>query len=190
MRVFLSMMVAFCVVGSAGPITYVEQGSESGSLGGVSFTNALVTITVTGDTGMVLTPIGSPGLFEDLGTATVSVAGIGTATFTDQMEAFDSQTVDWAGISDHSHSDLITLVTVNPLFASYTLATGIGPVSGSTMINSAQSFPTTAGSLILNSVTGNSTFSATVPEPGSFVSLAIGLGLIFALPPTLRKTLV
>jgi len=52
----------------------------------------------------------------------VSVAGIGTATFTDQMEAFDSQTVDWADL-DHSHSDLITLVTVNPLFASYTLAT-------------------------------------------------------------------
>lgn len=62
---------------SAGPITFTETQDGSGSLGGTSFNNALVTIALTSDTSTIFSP--STDIFADIGPATVSVAGIGTA---------------------------------------------------------------------------------------------------------------
>jgi PEP-CTERM motif len=182
MKSVVAMIALFCAGARAAPIIYTEQGTGSGSLGGTSFTNAFIMIVVTGDSAAAFTTIGSPGLFENIGTATVAVTGLGSATFTNQMVAFDSQLVDWAGIADHTHLDLLTLVTVNPLFANYSLADSIGPASGSTQINVGQSYPTTLGSFILNSVSGNSVFSATtVPEPAAFALLCVGIAGILAI---------
>src|ERR1700719_2352887 len=73
----------------AGPITYTEQATASGSLGSTPFSSALVTITFTGDTANVT---GGSGFFaNNVGTATVNVSGIGTATFTSGLEVFDNQ---------------------------------------------------------------------------------------------------
>jgi hypothetical protein len=68
----------------ADPITYTQQVNANGSLGGISFANALLTFSFSGDTANVTNT--TPGFFENiLGQATVAVAGIGTATFTDMM---------------------------------------------------------------------------------------------------------
>ena len=76
--------------GQAAPITYTEQALASGTLGARVFTNALVTIVFTGDTTNVT---GGAGFFtNNLGTATISVAGIGTGTFTSSLFVFDNQT--------------------------------------------------------------------------------------------------
>jgi hypothetical protein len=66
---------------SANPITYTSSAIASGSLGSNSFSNALVTITVLADTSGV--SCASAGECTNHGTTSVSVAGIGTATFTD-----------------------------------------------------------------------------------------------------------
>jgi len=174
MKRIVSLFITLCSLATAGAISFTEQGQASGSLGGTNFTDALVTIVLIGDTTTVFTTSGSPGLYQDLGVATLSVAGIGSATFTDQMAAFDSQNVDWAGISDYSHLDEVTLVTINALFGSYALSSSIGPASGPAFIDSGDSFPTTAGSLILTSAS-NSTFTAATPEPGSIGVVCLGL---------------
>src|SRR5581483_4112687 len=75
----------------ANPITYTISSMVSGTLGASSFTDALVTLTLTGDTANI-TP--GPAPFTDVdvntGAATVNVAGIGTASFTDSVVIVDT----------------------------------------------------------------------------------------------------
>src|SRR5438093_6933061 len=81
----------------ATPITYSEVVTATGSLGASAFTNALVAITLTGDTANVA----GLGTFLNPGVATVTVSGLGTATFTDaDLRAVDNQALARAGISD------------------------------------------------------------------------------------------
>jgi hypothetical protein len=164
---------------SAGPIVYTVQTTASGSLGGTPFSNALVTVSFTGDTSNVT---GGGGFFTNtVGTATVNVAGLGTATFTDSMEAFVNQTFvpPAAGIADTTIGGSV-LDTFNAAFATYDLRSFIGPLSGAPFINPGESFPTNRGGFILNSA-GNSTFQAaspTVPEPSTLALLALGGGAL------------
>src|SRR5262245_30465233 len=58
------------------PITYSESVLASGSLGGVAFTDARLTLSLVSDTLNVIQ------FRYNAGIATVDVAGIGTATFT------------------------------------------------------------------------------------------------------------
>lgn len=169
-----------CVMAGAEPITYTEQQTGSGSLGSTSFTNALVTIVLTGDTTAIT---GGSGFFSDVGTsATVTVSGIGTANFTDPMQVFDNQSTPAAGICDKALGCEDVLDTVNSAFSAYTLAAAIGPLSGNPLGNPFQSFPTTLGAFILTSsddATNPSTFIATpVPEPESLSLLSLGCALL------------
>jgi hypothetical protein len=162
------------VTGDDPPITYTEQATVSGSLGGSAFTNKLITVVFSGDTGTVT---GGSGFFTNsVGTTTFTIAGVGSGTFTDSMFVFDNQGALFAGIADSAGS---LLDTQNAAFASYNLTTPIGPLSGSPFIRPDLTFGTTAGGLIISS-SGNSTFTAsTVPEPAS-VFLLGGVGAIFA----------
>src|SRR5579864_4083613 len=73
-------------VASAGPITYTESATVSGTFGGTPFTNTLVTVTLTGDSANVTPgPVPFTDVVENSGTATVNVFGLGTATFTDSI---------------------------------------------------------------------------------------------------------
>jgi PEP-CTERM motif len=173
------------------PITYTEQATATGSLGGVNFTDASVLLTMNNDTTNVT---GGSTLFENLGIATVSVNGGIPVTFTDPLiEVFSAQapsppgfpaTVGFADVT--RMLDILDAASVS--FATYDLKTSIGPISGSpapTSFNEA--FSTTGGDFILTSVSGGtSTFTATAtstaaPEPASIVLLGIalvGLGVI------------
>jgi len=169
----LGVLLLSCVVASGSPITYTEQVVGAGSLGKSTFTNTLVTFVLEGDTSNIYSD--APGVFRNLGTATVTVAGIGAATFTDEMGFAAIQAWPLAGIFDHTMADFGLLSTIDPSLATYSLGTAIGPVS-SQAFWAPLSFPTTDGVFILNgTAAGISTFSATtVPEPASVALLSIG----------------
>jgi hypothetical protein len=169
----------FGLVASAGPITYTEQTTGSGSLGGSNFTNALVTLVLVGDTSTIYSD--GPGVFRDLGTATVTVAGIGTTTFTDQMGFASIQAFPLAGIFDQTMGDTMLLATIDPSFATYSLGTAIGPVSNGLFYTPLESFSTTDGAFVITgTLNGTSTFTATtVPEPGSMALIGIGFASLF-----------
>jgi hypothetical protein len=161
------------------PITYTEQATASGSLGGVSF-NTAVTLTMNNDTASVIAP---PPVFENFGTLTLDVTGFATATFTDATLAAANQMLSSvspnAGFGDDTQG-LGILFTKNAAFSTYDLKTSIGPVLGTpAAFNPGMSFPTTGGLFILNSITGNVTFTATtatvIAEPASLTLLSVGL---------------
>lgn len=90
LRVFAGVIATIGSLGlastsQAAPIIYTVALTASGSLGGQAFTNAAVTVTLVGDTAGVLQPlpVDLPELLVNPGTATVTVAGLATATFND-----------------------------------------------------------------------------------------------------------
>ncbi len=162
----------------ASPITYTVEGTATGTLGTNAFIDALVTVTFTGDTSNVVNQGG--GFFSNsIGTATVTVAGVGTATFTDSMQAFVNQTYGppaAAGIGDITQGGSV-FDTLNTQFATYDLTTPLGPVSGGSFIRPDLSFNTTLGLFNL-SLSQSSTFTATtavVPEPATLALFGLGL---------------
>jgi PEP-CTERM motif len=176
----------------ASPITYTEEATASGSLNGVTFTNADVVLRMTGDTANVGI---SPGF--NLGTVTVSVGGGLPAIFVNSAGVFSTALVppfpgQVAGVTFFeirfhpcvspgatcSDGDPI-LGTSSQAFAAYDLKTPIGPISGATSFFSGGfSFPTTDGDFILTSAGATSTFTArivTTPEPGSLALLGAAI---------------
>jgi hypothetical protein len=178
------------------PITYTEQATGSGCLGGTSamdctanhaFTNAAVLIKMTNDTSNVT---GASPLFENFGTVTVSVNGGSPMTFTDpKLEVFSAQspspaTVGFADVLTPPCCDILDTAN-NAAFATYDLKSSIGPTSGTAIFSAGHFFPVTNGFFNLSSVSGlTSTFTATavaVPAPsiGGLPILAAFGGVFF-----------
>ena len=169
------------------PITYTETTTASGSLGAATFTNSLVTVRFVGDTASVISPV--PGFVTNVaGTATVTVAGGAAATFNaGGQTAFVFQSMGGAGIGAQSRDPTVDqggqtyiLATNGPAFASYDLASAVGPLVGPAVFRPGLAFSTTAGDFALTSA-GSVTYSATlpavapVPEPVSLALLGAGL---------------
>jgi len=174
-----------CAAASATPITYTEIiANASGSLDGTGFTSQTVTLVLTGNTSAIANP--SAEIYFNGGTATVSVSGGGTDTFTDSLAAFDNENVDFAGITDTTISSAV-LAVANSSFATYTLSKSIGPLSGGTFGNPGTSYPTVGGSFEFTSalnVDHPASFAATTgsaPEPGTLGLLGAGIGLFLIL---------
>ena len=198
-------LVGFAAIAQATPITYVETGFASGTIGGTTFTNALVQLTLSGDTGAVL-PIFGGIAVATTGTTTVNIAGFGTATITDPTEIVSTQipisidtgfpvlpyvvfgTVD----SPPSLESITGLgVTGNNALLGYNLTTSIGPITGFGGVGYPTTLivHTTAGDLHFTSdfdafgPTSQSTFSATlgqtaVPEPTSLLLFGTGIAAV------------
>jgi PEP-CTERM motif len=179
------------------PITYTESVTASGSLNGTSFSSALVTLTMANvNTSSVNNP--STDFFTNAGSVTVTVAGVGSGTFHDSIIIFSNfssfVTTPIVGFEDTNFPNpspppattaVDILTNASSMFSGYNLQTAIGPISGTAGIATGESFSTTDGPFILNSFTGNSTFTAAAvaaaPEPSSLALLGValaGLGAI------------
>jgi hypothetical protein len=173
LAVFLVPMLSSGV--RADTIVVTETTTASGTLDGSNFVDALLTLTITGDTNNLMND--ASDFFSIVGAGTVSVAGVGSDTFTDVVEATDTHDIMGAGISDVTTNHAI-LFTLNPAFATYELTTSIGPVTGSGLSNPAFiTFATANGSFSVASI-GSVTYTATVgsvPEPASVGLLLAGL---------------
>ena len=128
-------------------ITYTMEATASGSLDGISFTDATVVLMMKNNTANVT---GGPSFFENVGTATVSVGGGTAVTFTDPIQVFSNQSVPAVGFEDLSLDDILDNLSAS--FASYDLKTSIGPIVGSSDFDPGSSFPTTGGAFELTSV--------------------------------------
>jgi hypothetical protein len=175
----------------AGQISYTLSSAASGTLGGSSFTDALVTVTFIGDTANV---VPGPAPYTDVvvnsGSATVAVSGIGTAAFTDSIEIVDTLTdtsifgVPAVLILDSTTGTGILLQT-GSVFTTYDLGNSLGPISGTGGVASGSHvtpfFATTAGNLTwtVGQSLGTSTFTAVAtPEPGTLEFLSAGLMVV------------
>jgi hypothetical protein len=160
------------------PITYTESDTANGSLNGVIFNNANIVLTMSSDTTNITGP-------TNVGTLTLSINGGAPVTFTDPTQVFAVATASppggAAGFTDKAIPDDILDVS-NGSFATYNLATAIGPLTGPTTFNADTPFPTTGGAFILTAVGSTATFTATpVPEPSSlalFTLALVGLGFL------------
>jgi hypothetical protein len=192
MRRSLIMALALFVGGigqaRAGLLTYTEAATISGTIGGISFTNAFATITTSGDTANI-TPIiiGQTQYYENpgaTGATTIAISGVGTATFSggDVYGAYcyyNAPHTPVAGIGDLTLQDgIVGNSTDDP---TYNLSTPI-VLTGPSNSNPGIGFQTTLGTLILTVASGDATFTAgiaSVPEPGTLVIL--GIGILFPL---------
>lgn len=197
----------FCLASSvlASPVTYNFSGIASGTLGGTAFTNALVQETATGNTTNIVSLMavvsGNQVSFfaEPVSTVTITIAGLGSTTVTDPSAilAVPTPVVIESGFPDLPYVYLGTLdnppalnsttgyggIGSNALLG-YNLATSFGPLTaspGGIGYPAGLAIDTSRGSLSFTAnivPTGQGTFAATVPEPGSLLLLGGGLALL------------
>src|SRR5262249_15215852 len=125
--VALVLCLGLAAPAHADPITYMEAlPGASGTLDGIPFFNALLTITATGDTAVA--PSGAPAQAYSL-PAVVTVAGVGSDTLLfSYVRVNQFAGSEAAGFSDTSPAANI-VITSNPAFGTYDLNTAIGPTS-------------------------------------------------------------
>jgi hypothetical protein len=170
-------------------LTYTETATMTGTLDGTPFTNALVTISLTGNTLDIVHP--AVGLYELAGSPTVSVAGVGSDTLPGPAGVFVQLQIAsaTAGFIDFNtvpfvESGAVVLETINvggAAFGDYHLSTSIGPVTDSPGFDPSVLFFTTSGFFRITD-SSESTFTAVdntttmaAPEPSSLLLLASGL---------------
>ena len=192
--VLLGLTAAVDNPASAGSITYIETATASGSLGGTSFMNALLTFTATADTNNVISVPGSPGVLGvNNSSAMIDIMGIGSATLTEATLTFvnTNTNVEAAGLTAGTvASPVVDLLGVkNSAFATYGLTTSIGPLSGTLFSRYWLTHDYDgAGDLVLTTLLNSpgGTFQAisepSVPEPSTLVSATIAAlcGLVCA----------
>ena len=152
------LLLALCGKARSQEIIYTLTGTGDGELGENVFSGASFTITSVADIRQVMNL--SPGLYiVTNSTATVSVSGIGKATFTIPTTSISNQRIPGVGISAPVQNLLIFMADNNVKFASYGLTNNLGPLTGEPRFDYAAGFATTMGDFTLTSAT-NATFQA------------------------------
>lgn len=204
LRGFVGVLATIGILGVAAPsqatpITYTVTTIASGALGGSPFTNALLTVTLVGDTLAVSQPlpVDLPELLVNHGTATVTIAGLGTATFNDPggyaAVAFPVIPGEiplpslgiWEGFDVAANSGTGIVGVGSNSLAGYNLTSPLGPLPGFASGGATEpdgtpvAFATNRGGLVISGTAENGTVTVTlatttVPEPTSLSLLGVG----------------
>jgi PEP-CTERM motif len=180
----LLLFLTSSIVALAGPITYTFTATVTGTLGTTPFTNASLIAVAIGDTANA-GPDGGGGFINDIGAglATISISGVGSGTFTDLMYVFSCPGCGPViELQEQSTAIGGFDFTSAGLGSNYDLTTAIGPVSSTDPVAPnflPWSVATSFGTFNITSI-DNPTFQATlggasVPEPGTFLLLSLGL---------------
>jgi hypothetical protein len=166
----------------ASPIEFIHTGSGSGSINGVSFSQAAFTIDDFADTTAVQA-CGAQCLLVNDTSASITISGVGSFTFVTPTHTFVNNGLDLVGFS-RGAGDLYNGPT-NSAFAGYGLASAIGPITGSGSLVQWTTAPvvTSGGTLVFNTATTDATFQAitmttAVPEPATDALMLFGLAAI------------
>jgi hypothetical protein len=176
---------AFSVRSEASPIVYIFSGIGTGTAGPYSFNNAAFSLKVYSDTSDVAIVgfTGGKNVYStDASSALITVAGIGTGTFTEGTRVFDAQGIDILGFSLSYTLGAGDLWDFDCAAAgSYDLSGPVGPDTATPAPYSANisSQPTTLGLLTFNSVP-TVTFSAVLVSEPSCIYLC-GVAVVGAL---------
>ena len=183
------LLLAGASLANAVEINYVFQGTGTGDLGGVQFTNAAFTMTVTGDTASVQDEGG--GLFVSQASSTViDIQGFNEATFTIPTQMFDNQPGSVLGLSrSPDMADLLDLF--DNAFATYDLKSSLNPVVVSDPFFGQFGCQngcvgTDQGNLTFTDMSAITFSATTVPEPSTLVMMGAG---VLGLAARLRRML-
>lgn len=173
------LLIVTCKFSYGSSVTFTDTTTASGTIGSTSFTNDPITILAIANTSSRQTF--SQGFFINVISASITIDGIGTFTFTTPTRFFVNNKNQTVGFSRAGllGADLIDGPT-NPAFSSWAINSSIGPITGPGVIFQWTLSPvlTSGGTLVLSNANPGVTFSAnvsTVPEPGTFLLLGTGL---------------
>jgi hypothetical protein len=168
LRLLVSVSL-FCGAGAAQAqdITYTFDATGSGSLGDVAFANAAFTITVTADTSTIVNCGGDVFSVDSL-SADISITGFDDATILTPTRLFDNNGASVLGFSQATCGGGDYLDIRNDAFATYNLATAIGPIFDPSpfAVGQFQNVLTTGGILTVSSAQ-DVTFNAVTLSPGN-----------------------
>ncbi len=192
-RKVCAVMTLASTAAAAAPISYVHSGTGSGSIGDLTFTNAVFTITSYADT--ALRESCEDGCyFVNNNSSKIDIAGVGEFAFLTPTRTFANRNAVGFGVAETGR-DLFDGPWSQALVG-YDLASSIGPIAGDignlVQWNISQ-VKTNAG--ILNfAETGINhypvTFSAVlmpVPEPAGYSLMMVGLVGVVGVSVTRRK---
>lgn len=184
-------LVTMASAAQAAPMVYTFEVNASGQLNGQSFTNAAVTVTLTGESSVPYAPCGYCYLVL-ADTTLIEVAGVGSDSFLNPITAVSSAFVDYhddpsgvnvgyLGFGEPVSDYGIFFIEYDYLLALNYDLTPLGPVSGEASGNPGIAFDTLGGSFTFDSFAPDGTFvavSAPVPEPGTWLLLLGGVAAL------------
>jgi hypothetical protein len=165
--VAVAVGLSFAGAVSGTPFRYEVTSVATGTLGATSFTDAAVTVTTLADTLDVTISGSAPFTFwQVVGPTTISVSGIGTATFSvNDYGAVSGSFFGFGLIADLTETQAVLGIVGNPNLAGFNLQSPIGPVTGAAIFNQ-ETFLTSMGNLNITGTGSLATFqAAAVPEP-------------------------